>query len=206
MISTATKWIEKGSIERANQGLWQETNDTVDPNTIIELMISIKYQKALMEELLSEISNPTSKNYGKHLSKEKVKEMATLEEDRTAVGSYVNKLVQRGAKIKSERDGMHVVIEGSVGLFNEVLHTEFKYYSHPDKAKILRCNTYSLDSHIANSVECIHNTVQFPVSLTRGGPHLNRDAIRVNPRLQAEALAVTSKHEVEDGKLKEEKS
>ncbi len=170
-MSFAADLVEKERAELApshREWKWlQDASKTVNKNEILELVVVVVENRKMIEQIVSEISNPKSPNYGKHLSKEEIKGIAMMPEEKDAVVKWLRGI--NGATINESRgsSGNHIAVKASVAVWNAALNADFQYYQkHPNgeedtqQQQILRCAAYSLPSHISDFVQTIHGTVQ----------------------------------------------
>lgn len=158
------KVIEELSEHMKSQVLaYYDDKGPTDPSDSIVLIFATKQNN--IENLLSDISNPDSSNYGKHLTKEEA-DKATLNPH------YIEKI--KGFLQEKGADVIHVVsgyvhANATVGVWNQVLNTEFHTFSSSKDNKVLvRTLQYSLPIVVSECITGIFNTVQFPSKVHHG--------------------------------------
>lgn len=137
-----------------------------EPTEQVELIFVTKQNS--IEELLLDISNPKSSNYGKHLRKEEVDQLTIIPEYVDGIVKYLN---DNGIQITSNQSG-YIKAVGSVEQFESLLNTKFHVYINSENGQsVIRTDEYSLPADLASYVTTILNTVQFPVQLHSGPKH-----------------------------------
>ena len=121
-----------------------------------------------IKEILEDVSDPNSANYGQHLSPEEVAAITDNSVSREFVLTY---LAAAGATVIAQTlYGEYLTARASISVWEELLDTEFYefHYRESDLAvakKVVRAESYSvplsLDKHIAS----IFNTIQMPTKI-----------------------------------------
>lgn len=147
-----------------------------------ELVFAIQ-QKNLdqIEQILNDVSNPSSANYGKHLTKQEVDELTVNHDGHRQVLEFLSLI---GAEIVSSNDN-YITTKAKIQTWNQSLNTVFHEYQHVKKATtVQRCVDYSLPEDIASQVSSVMNTVQFPVDIQIGrGPRIGRISLTKDPEI-----------------------
>lgn len=131
-----------------------------------------------VERILHDVSDPSSRNYGKHLSKEEVTDLISNPE---SYGNVVDYLLAAGASlIPSEAFGECIAARASVDLWERMLNTEFHSYTmmplsigdrlEYNKLKsitVLRAVKYSVPLDLDLHVSSIVNVVDIPLKISR---------------------------------------
>ena len=139
-----------------------------DASDEIELIFTLKDSNSnQLEELLAEISNPSSSKYGQYLSKEEVDAMTANPEALEKSVAFL-KTLQKGGVTYDQVSNTVIKAKGPVSTWEIALNTQFQRYKWQDST-IIRTDQYSLPTSIAPYVAAVLNTVQFPASL-RSGP------------------------------------
>jgi tripeptidyl-peptidase I len=168
-------------------------------------------QQRNMDELtriLEDVSNPSSLNYGQHMTMDEVVAMTANPEGLVAVTSY---LVKNGASIVSETlHGEYVTAAAPIAVWEKVLNTEF-FTFHQTQVDgrievLVRAESYSIPRELGSHVMHVMNTIDTPLmthSSSRTTPNLvnQRDKSRfhttedwqaVSPRKIREFYNVTN--------------
>jgi len=202
------KWVVVNQADERNVGNWKRQENAVVPDShILELHVYVKENQAILEQVLHEVSDPKSVNYGKTISKKDIADIAMLPGDKTVVMNWVHSLPNQSHVHlrEKERDlGSHIEVAAPVGTWNQALNTKFYYYQEEGSSTIgktseplVRCEQYSLPDTVATSISAIHHTTDFPINLNPGpvraspassesvsGTGSVRDSIRINPGLK----------------------
>ena len=121
-----------------------------------------------IEEILKDVSDPNSANYGQHLSQEEVSAITDNPVSREFTLTY---LAAVGATVIAETlSGEYLTARASIRVWEELLDTEFYefHYRESDSAstkKIVRAETYSVPISLNNHVASIFNTIQMPTKI-----------------------------------------
>ena len=130
-----------------------------------------------LTQYVSDISNPSSPNYGKHLTKQQLDDLTVNTEGVEKITEYLNSVGANVTKSTSSR----IWATASVSVWNEALFCQFSNFEKAGtREPIIRTTEYSLPPDVAQHVNMIGNTVQFPVEISRG-------PIRVSPVSMASA-------------------
>ena len=136
-------------------------NSHVNIHSRISLKVGIK-QKNLhrLEEVLLDVSDPMSENYGKHWTLEQVKNEF---HDEVAARLVEEWMREAGVKTTVANHGNFVVAEVEVMDAERMLNTTFYYFeSISTKKKVVRAFEYSLPEHLLDSIDYIADVVTFP--------------------------------------------
>lgn len=106
--------------------------------------------------------------------------MTSDPEGRAVVAEYLR---ASGLRVLQEDAPSLLAAEGTVRAWSAALHTEFfeVHRNGPGQrqaaagrqdAPFIRCRQYSLPASVAGHVASVLGTVQLPVELRRGGPHI----------------------------------
>lgn len=120
-------------------------------------------------QILHDVSNPFSQNYGKHMSSEQVAAMTMNPEARNAI---VDHLTEIGAIVESETlNGDFITASAPISVWAEVFNTKF-YLFHlkqpsGDIDEIVRAESYFVPKELHRHVNCVLNTIEIPVLRSR---------------------------------------
>ena len=155
----------------------------VDPTQLHDVIFVIQQNNIeKLTEILDDISDPTSTNYGKHMTGAEIADLTGNPVARDEVVSY---LLSAGASIVSETlYGEYITASAPVSVWEEVLDTEFFIYTvlpinrdhqdynvEGDKSvkNYIRAEKYSVPIVLDTHVQSISNTIQLP-PMTPGNP------------------------------------
>ena len=158
----------------ASSDIFQRKN-RVNPTQIHDVIFAIQQKNIdTLTEILHDISDPMSSNYGKYMTRAEIAELTSNPDARDHVLSYV---VAAGGKIVSETlYGDYITASAPVSVWEKMLDTEFFAYSvkasSGDENKYIRAERYSLPSFLHPHVESVFNTIQMPSdrALSSGNP------------------------------------
>jgi tripeptidyl-peptidase I len=139
-----------------------------DNNHIVKFMVKQRNMDELTR-IVHDISDPTSQNYGNHLTHLEVKDLTSNPESRDQVVAY---LEAAGVSIVSVKHwGQTITALAPVSLWEDILDTEFHSFSVQSprtdgeglpSREFLRSKTYSLPKALAMHIDSVLNTVQMP--------------------------------------------
>ena len=114
--------------------------------------------------LLHDVSDPSSINYGKHMTREGIAEMTSNPEAREAVLTY---LQNNGASVISETlSAEYITSRAPVGVWEKMFNCEFflfHFTQHDGEvSEVVRTESYSIPFALAEYVNSVFNTVQMP--------------------------------------------
>ena len=129
-----------------------------------------------LTDILHDVSDPSSINYGKHMTREGVAEMTSNPVAREAVLTYLRK---SGASIISETlSGEYITSRAPIKIWENFFNCEFflfHFTQHDGEvSKVVRAESYSIPIALAPHVNSVFNTVQMP--------HQPMDGSRINLR------------------------
>ena len=122
-----------------------------------------------LERILNDVSDPSSANYGQHLSGEQVAAMTMNPEGRDAIVNYLH---ANGATVTSESlNSEFITARAPISLWNKVFNTEFALF-HQEQVggeveQLVRAESYSVPNELDKHVVCVLNTIEMPVVHTR---------------------------------------
>lgn len=132
----------------------------------------------LLEKIVNEVSDPKNPKYGKHLSREEIRDLTMDAEGMEKVETYINQLNEQLAsegmspvRISKKTDSS-ITAEASVGAWELAFNTTFFNTRHTDHegkvSQLNRAKTYFLPAGLAPHVRMVSGTVQMPVPLHHG--------------------------------------
>ncbi len=205
--------LKESATNQASESFeWKLEAENPNRDELLELTVDVVENTAMIAQVLNEIADPKSPNYGKTLSKDEISRLALLPEDKTIVLNWIRSFPDHSRVHYKERDGAegsHIAVIAPLSTWEAQLKTSFHFYSKKTNPaeRIIRAEEYSLPEAVASSVAAVHPVVQFPLRVHHGplrtapktlpgpgsGPALgagsaasafDRDAIRINPGLQ----------------------
>ena len=109
-----------------------------------------------LKDVLEDIASPSSKNFGKHMSREEIEGYTG---SRSTSRHVIDFLQSRGLQIDQTAElGEYIFVTGKVGDWEEMLETEFHHFQHEEKL-IIRALEYSLPHELKEHVHAVFNTV-----------------------------------------------
>jgi subtilase family serine protease len=143
----------------------------------------------VLEKRLQESSNPKSPSYGKHMTRDEVRELTTDFEGLTKVEQFLHDLNEQmvaegSGEIKvTKKTDSSITAEASIGTWERAFNTTFYRVKHAHgdgtSEMINRARRYFLPEELARHVRTVMGTVQMPVQLSRG-------PVRIVKKLQAD--------------------
>lgn len=136
----------------------------MDPTAKLPIRVGLK-QRNLQRahEYLDSVSNPSSKDYGKHWSIDDVtKTFAPSQESRERALQWLS---QNQISSVKNTGALHTLeFELSVAEAEKLLQTEYFVYEHDDSGHVhVACEQYSVPEHIADHISIITPTLHFDV-------------------------------------------
>ncbi|PQE05720.1 tripeptidyl peptidase sed3 protein [Rutstroemia sp. NJR-2017a BVV2] len=130
---------------------------------IFQLRIALEQPNHdLFEQKLFTISTPDHQDYGKHLTREEVKELIKPRDESTeAVLSWLENSGISSSAITN--DGEWINFRTSVRQAEQMLNTTFYYFAHQSnsRSKLLRTLQYSVPENLTNHITMIQSTTRF---------------------------------------------
>jgi tripeptidyl-peptidase-1 len=130
---------------------------------IFQLRIALEQPNhELFEQKLFTISTPDHQDYGKHLTREEVKELIKPRDESTqAVLSWLENSGIPSSDISN--DGEWINFRTSVHQAEQMLNTTFYYFAHHSnsRGKLLRTLQYSIPENLINHITMIQSTTRF---------------------------------------------
>jgi len=148
----------------------------MDPSsldTVLDLTITVKENNDALSEMLMKVSEPSSPLYGKHLTKEEVDKLASNPDAQAAVATWIAQLESKGAVVQHTdvSSASHITLSAPISVWNDALGCTFYDFVNADHtpSTISRATEYYLPEEVSTSVAMIHNVVQLPMEVFRGG-------------------------------------
>ncbi len=115
-----------------------------------------------LEKILNDVSDPKSKNYGKHLKKHEVVAMTSNRASSKHISEFLQAEGVRVVKHSKYHD--YITAEASVEKWESLFAAEFFEFEQAadPSVKVVRALDYSLPEHLSDHVTAVFNTVQFP--------------------------------------------
>jgi len=148
---------------------WLRLQQVVAP-VEVPLVFSIQPKETLdtCSQLLTEVSTPSSANYGKHLSFEEIGSIFGNKESADAVKDWLLASGIPASRIEVTPNFEFITVRVPHTRAESLLATKFHTYtSKTVNKKIARAAEYSLPSNIASHVVFVGNAVSFPATLKR---------------------------------------
>ena len=143
--------------------------DSVQPSYLHKLTFVVRHKNMdQITAILNDISNASSQNYRRHLSKEQIDNLTSNKESRAAVMLY---LVSIGASVSTEvQSWEYITATAPVGLWGSFFKSTFyKYYQlqhDGSKKDFIRTHEYWLPTEISDHIESVFNIIQLPHRLS----------------------------------------
>ena len=145
----------------------------VSPKEVHEVIFVIKQLNIdALSNILDDVSDPASPNYGKHLTAAEINEITGNPIARDAVVSY---LKEAGVSVTSETlFGEYITARAPVSIWEGMLNTEFYSYAvtpvthggamkpAEEVVRYIRSEVYSVPTDLDEHVSAVMNTVQMP--------------------------------------------
>jgi tripeptidyl-peptidase I len=137
------------------------------PDTPMKLHFFVKQQNMdTLEQILLDVSNPDSENYGKHLSFDAVNQLSAPKVE--SIIQVVSYLQQHGVDITTQvsttpnADIMEVTVD--VATAEKLLEAKYNVYQHHMTGQQIHriAGTYTLPAHVAAHVDFVGPTIRFP--------------------------------------------
>ena len=118
----------------------------------------------LLTNILHDVSDPESVNYGNHITRDQVTAMTSNPESRDTILSYLESV---GANVVAESlSGEYITANASIKVWENVFNTEFYYFHKTHQVGhveiLVRSENYSIPIGLVSHVESAFNTIQIP--------------------------------------------
>ncbi len=158
-----------GSIQPTNQGDYVQ-GAPAPLTDVLTLKFTVKdLNTDELNAYLSDVSDPSSPNYGKYLSKDQIDAMLQNLPGQQLLSQFLSSV---GASVVAQSpSGQVVSASASISDWNTALQTVFYIYSKPDAESVERAPQFYLPSDLAAQISIVMGVTEFPVDI-RHGPHL----------------------------------
>lgn len=170
------KWILIESIAQSSLNRYMATSLEPSPEKKIEIAFRVKQKNVdVITKMLEETSNPNSSNYGKRMTKLAVDELTRNDAGVDIVLAFLGRFVVTSIDIKSSHL-IHAI--APISVWELALNTKFHEYIETATvgktellpvpgSTLIRTEQYYLPEYVANEVDYIDGTVQFPLLLSK---------------------------------------
>lgn len=158
--------------------------ERADPKLQLDMLFAVKTTELAddLEAVLYEVSSPMSPTYGQHLSKEAAEEM--LAAAPVSISAVSDWLSANGISGEVAANGF-IRARISIAEAEALLSTHYYRYEHPTAGSVHRCASYSLPAEVAEHIDVVAPTTQFPapralssVGAAASGSGVTPDVIR----------------------------
>jgi tripeptidyl-peptidase I len=130
----------------------------------------------VLKTILHQISDPKSKRYGDHMTKQEVNDLTYNADSHNNITKYLH---ASGAEVhRDESMGNTITARAPVGTWERIFNTEFNVYSvklenqdvkngDPKLQTFIRSEKYSVPSKLHKHIASVLNTVQLPPMIAR---------------------------------------
>ncbi|KAK3347336.1 peptidase S8/S53 domain-containing protein [Neurospora tetraspora] len=135
-----------------------EKRGRVPPNTLLPMRIGLKQANLdVGHDLLMDISDPKSRNYGQHLSRKDVLEMfSPTSETVEAVKKWITSSGIPQDRISRSENNQWVQFDANATEAEDLLYTTYHIYEHlPSGSKTIACDQYHVPHHVRDHVDYI---------------------------------------------------
>jgi tripeptidyl-peptidase-1 len=166
-----------------SQPLGWKQSERPDANTPLLLHIAVKQQNLdVLHDTLFDVSDPTSPNYGKHLTAKQVNDMvAPTQESVKAVFRWLNEAGIDSSRVRPNGNFDMLEAKVTVAEAESLLDTEYFYFDHFKGSRVLRTSSYSLPKEVSKHVDFVGPTIRFPNVHKRLIHSRNPVPVPVNP-------------------------
>ena len=124
-----------------------------------------------LKRILDDVSDPLSKNYGRHMTRDQVVEMTANPEGRDAIIAYLH---SKGATVVSETlYGEYITAAASISLWEKEFQTEFFMFHQTQLdgrvLSMVRAESYSIPFELHPHVMHVLHTVDMPLATQSSG-------------------------------------
>ncbi|KAK3386302.1 peptidase S8/S53 domain-containing protein [Sordaria brevicollis] len=135
-----------------------EKREPVSPNTVLPMRIGLKQANLDKgHDLLMDISDPKSPNYGQHLSRQEVVDM--FSPDTETVEAVKKWIISSGIpkhRISRSENSQWLQFDAKVTEAEDLLYTTYHIYKHiPTGSKTIACDHYHVPLHVRDHVDYI---------------------------------------------------
>jgi tripeptidyl-peptidase-1 len=150
---------------------WKQVS-RASPDQQLSLIFLLRQRNLdVLEARLMETSDPTSEEYGQHMTHAEVNALVAPEpRDIGAVLNWIRTHIHSSVEMESTPNMDFVKITATVEEAERMLHTQYHEYAHVSgKHQIVRALSYKLPSDIAPLIDSVGPTVRFPSAFTIAG-------------------------------------
>jgi hypothetical protein len=150
-------------------GYYQHRQDYVKESTVLDknlnhnIIWAVKQKNMdILEQMLNDVSNPFSQNYGKYLNSTEIASMTFDQEANSIVTKY---FIKRNIRIISQTlHGEYFTTEAPLSTWENVFSTEFHMYKHinNEHPPIYRALNYTVPEELSNYLTSVLQIVQLP--------------------------------------------
>lgn len=134
-----------------------------------------------VEEYLLSVSDPTSENYGKHWSAEKIAD--TFKPSNETVNAVLTWLVRAGIslqRIKKSQSLGWLHFDATVNEAQKLLKTEYFKFKHTSGAPHIGCTAYHIPENVRKHIDFITPTLHFDIKTTQPKQEYTRKSAAKN--------------------------
>ena len=144
-------------------------HERVPPDHIHEVLFAVEQRNLdVLTEMLHDISDPNSSNYGRHKSRAEIEAISSNPESHDAIIRY---LVESGATVTSQSlNGEYITAHAPISLWEDLLKTEFFVFHYTQSRgdtviALVRAEEYSVPRDLHRHVASVFQTIQMPLSI-----------------------------------------
>ncbi|KZT22937.1 subtilisin-like protein [Neolentinus lepideus HHB14362 ss-1] len=143
-----------------------------DADAVLPLRIGLTQSNMdKLEELLLDVSEPSSPNFGKHWNAGKVAQ--TFKPSSETVSTVYNWLAASGidaSRIKVSKAKTWIEVNATVTEAEQLLQTEYHVYTHESGKEHVACEAYHVPKHVSKHVDIIMPSIHFDAVIKRSEP------------------------------------
>ncbi|KAK5992133.1 Aorsin [Cladobotryum mycophilum] len=180
--SPFTNHVTHEKRDAATQGHWIK-RDRLSPKDVLPMRIGLTQRNLHRgHDLLMDVSDPSSKNYGKYWTRDQVAEMFSPSKDTVdAVKDWLSSSGISGDRVRHSAGNGWVTFDATAEEAEDLLQTRYFSYEHEIEGRsAVGADEYKIPKHMQDHVDFIHPGV----SLLKGGKSssLNRRSGKENAR------------------------
>ncbi|KAI5480340.1 hypothetical protein MNV49_000915 [Pseudohyphozyma bogoriensis] len=141
---------------------WKRSSVPINKSHKIPLRIGLTQQNMhRVEDVLMDVSDPSSVNYGKHWTPDQVAEYFAPEQD--SIDSVFRWLAEEGISenVRLSKSKGWVMADVSVEEAERLLKAKYHQYQHSSGFSRYACDSYTVPGHVRQHVELITPTIHF---------------------------------------------
>ena len=164
-----------------------------DYNHDVVFVIKQKNMKELTS-FLHDVSDPSSDNYGQHMTRTEVTDLTSNPQGRDSVVEYLH---ATGATVVAETlGGEYITATAPIAIWEKMLNCEFYMFHQTQENEVInrvvRTESYSIPVLLNDHVESIFNTVEMPHENVLRGRPISAAAIPKDGKFDLEAVSFTN--------------